>query len=348
MNLVGNARLEKVPGSYKLARTEEHHLIEIGTISEERGLVRAFTQDEYAADDHVVTGHFHDPTHNEDPDNPLTLYNLEEKKWDGYAWGMTIDLNKCTGCNACLVACQSENNIPVVGREEVRLGREMHWIRVDRYYYGSDLDNPETHFQPVPCMQCENAHCEVVCPVAATTHSREGLNDMTYNRCIGTRYCSNNCAYKVRRFNFYNYGRTPMGQHGDRALGSKNLTKVMGEDSTHAHDNPESIKLMRNPDVTVRTRGVMEKCTYCVQRINLARQDAKRDGVEIPRDGVTTACQQTCPSSAITFGDINDSDSGVSKRKESHRNYATLADLNARPRTTYLARITNPNPELEA
>jgi molybdopterin-containing oxidoreductase family iron-sulfur binding subunit len=348
MNLVGNARLEKVPGSYKLARTEEHHLIEIGTISEERGLVRAFTQEEYKADDHVVTGHFHDPTHGEDPDNPVTLYNLEEKKWDGYAWGMTIDLNKCTGCNACLVACQSENNIPVVGREEVRLGREMHWIRVDRYYYGSDLDNPATHFQPVPCMQCENAHCEVVCPVAATTHSREGLNDMTYNRCIGTRYCSNNCAYKVRRFNFYNYGRTPMGQHGDRALGSKNMTKVMGEDTTNAHDNPESIKLMRNPDVTVRTRGVMEKCTYCVQRINLARQDAKRDGVEIPRDGVTTACQQTCPSSAITFGDINDSDSGVSKRKESHRNYATLADLNARPRTTYLARITNPNPELEA
>jgi molybdopterin-containing oxidoreductase family iron-sulfur binding subunit len=350
MNIVGNVRLDKAPGTYDLARTEEHHMIDnvIGETSEARGLVRAFTQEEYEADGHIVTGHFHDPTHGEDPNNPRTLYDLEEKTWDGYAWGMTIDLSKCTGCNACLVACQSENNIPVVGREEVRLGREMHWIRVDRYYYGDNIDNPETHFQPVPCMQCENAHCEVVCPVAATTHSKEGLNDMTYNRCIGTRYCSNNCPYKVRRFNFYSYGRTPTGQQGHRALGSKNLTKVMGEDSTGALVYPESIKLMYNPDVTVRTRGVMEKCTYCVQRINLARQDAKRDGREIQEGEILTACQQTCPSSAIAFGDINDSESGVSKRKHSHRNYATLADINARPRTTYLARITNPNPDLEA
>jgi MoCo/4Fe-4S cofactor protein with predicted Tat translocation signal len=301
----GDTGLELRPTGerYPLASTQHHHCME------GRHLVRMGTLSQYLAHPEFV----HDIAHDPPPD--LTLY--PPHVYQGYAWGMVIDLNACIGCNACTIACQAENNIPLVGKSQVAVGREMHWLRIDRYYRGG-LDNPATYHQPVLCMHCENAPCEVVCPVAATVHDAEGLNVMVYNRCVGTRYCSNNCPYKVRRFNFLQYAdyHTPV------------------------------LKLLRNPDVTVRSRGVMEKCTYCVQRINSARIEAEKGNRPI-RDGeVVTACQAACPSQAIVFGDLNDPNSRVSKLKATKLNYGLLTDLNTRPRTTYLARLRNPHPNL--
>jgi MoCo/4Fe-4S cofactor protein with predicted Tat translocation signal len=295
---------------------QRHHLVstQLEQMMEGRHQVRSATLDQYSRD----PGFAHAGV--EAPRSDDTLYTPKQytpRDSTGYAWGMAIDLNACIGCNACVVACNAENNIAVVGKDQVSRGRKMHWIRIDRYYLGHP-DNPIAFNQPVPCQQCENAPCELVCPVGATSHSAEGLNDMVYNRCVGTRYCSNNCPYKVRRFNFllYQDWYTP------------------------------SLKLMRNPDVTVRSRGVMEKCTYCVQRINTAKIGAEKEDRKVRDGDILTACQAACPAQAIVFGDINDPNSRVAKLKAGPRNYGLLEDLNTRPRTTYLAAVRNPNPEI--
>ena len=309
--------IEKTGEKYGFATTQSQNAIDYEGRKEDeesgeafsRELVQIATLEEFRKDPNFAKV----PETTED--KSLSIY--PGYKYDGYSWGMSIDLNRCVGCNACVVACQSENNIPAVGKEQVMRGRAMHWIRIDTYFRGG-LENPEMYYEPLPCMQCENAPCEYVCPVGATTHSPEGLNDMTYNRCVGTRYCLNNCPYKVRRFNFFLFSD---------------------------YETP-SLKAMRNPNVTVRSRGVMEKCTYCVQRIQEAKIRSEEQDRSI-RDGeILTACQQVCPAEAIVFGNINDPNSKVSKLKAQSRDYVLLADLNTRPRTSFLARVRNPNPEI--
>ena len=296
-------QITRAGGKTALACTQHHASME------DRALIREATFEEFRKDPHFAQKMRHEPS------DEHSLYQGPQA--DDYAWAMTIDLNACNGCNACVTGCQSENNIPVVGKDQVIKGREMHWIRVDRYYQGSP-ENPEAAFQPINCMHCENAPCEPVCPVGATVHSDEGINEMVYNRCVGTRYCSNNCPYKVRRFNFFQYAE---------------------------YESPLS-KLMNNPDVTVRMRGVMEKCTYCIQRVQTAKIEASKEDRTV-RDGeIVTACQSACPTQAIVFGNLKDPNSRVSRLKNDPRNYGILTDLGTRPRTTYLARLRNPNPEL--
>jgi MoCo/4Fe-4S cofactor protein with predicted Tat translocation signal len=304
-------QIRKTGDTYKLASTQGYQTMDTPD-GGHRPLVRETTLEDYLKRPNFAA------EEGEEPAPGLTLYKPYPYKEEDYAWGMAIDLNSCVGCNNCMLACQSENNIAVVGKEQCVIGRHMHWIRVDAYYQG-DRDNPKAYFQPVPCQQCENAPCEVVCPVGATNHTPEGLNDMVYNRCVGTRYCSNNCPYKVRRFNFLLFSDWETPQY----------------------------KMMRNPDVSVRSRGVMEKCTYCVQRINERRIDAEREDRKINDTELQTACQQSCPAGAIIFGNINDPNSKVSKLKAQSRNYSLLGELNTRPRTTYLAEVSNPNPELK-
>ena len=327
--LYATGSIRKLEGKWGIAITKSHyqdhrsarfggpgdsanHSLEADEALGPRGIIRYATLDEFKAN----PGFASEGEGREKTEMGTSMF--PNWPYPNNAWGMSIDMNSCTGCNACIVSCYAENNIAVVGKQQVRIGRIMQWIRIDTYYEG-DLAAPRAHFQPMTCHHCENAPCEQVCPVGATVHTPEGLNLMVYNRCVGTRYCSNNCPYKVRRFNFLLF----------------------------SDYETESLKLMRNPDVSVRSRGVMEKCSYCVQRISVAKIEADKENRPV-RDGeIVTACQQACPASAITFGNINDNQSKVAALRADVRSYQVLADQNTRPRTTYMAAVLNPNQELE-
>ncbi len=344
---IESVRVTKVGRTYPLSITQEHFSIE------GRGLVREATLERYREDSDFAKKV---PGEEELPHPPPSIYShppLDAPQ----QWGMNIDLNVCTGCSACVIACQAENNIPVVGKLQVAHGRAMHWIRIDRYYasrkpYNQDRgdwpENPEVVHQPMPCQHCENAPCETVCPVNATVHSEDGLNVMAYTRCVGTRYCANNCPFKVRRFNFFDYNQRPVGKR--KIVGALSIYEEYFAPLT-TKGAPDIIKMQKNPNVTVRMRGVMEKCTFCVQRIEeakigaIALAGASADK-RIPRDSFTTACAQACPTGAIVFGDIKDAESRVSKMKQQDRNYRLLDYLNIGARTSYLARIRNPNPKM--
>jgi molybdopterin-containing oxidoreductase family iron-sulfur binding subunit len=350
MGIAGGATIEKIAGTYEFALTQDHHPIDTiggaGTAERLPTILREGTVEEYRQDPHFVRHRAH-AVHR------LSLWNEANLQGAQYAWGMSIDLSACTGCSACIVACQAENNIPIVGKDEVIRGRELHWIRVDRYFKGGTRAPEAVCLQPVPCMHCETAPCEQVCPVAATTHDTDGLNVMVYNRCVGTRYCSNNCPYKVRRFNYFDYQkRSPVRETG--------LLQVEPDYFTRPQSDANLLQQMQfNPEVTVRSRGVMEKCTFCLQRIAEAKIEAKNAWVKQPEarkrshprvtvpDGtLTTACAQACPAQAIVFGDLNDPDSRVAGLRAADRCYEMLEELNLKPRTTYLAKLRNPAPAL--
>jgi molybdopterin-containing oxidoreductase family iron-sulfur binding subunit len=308
------ATVNKVTGTYELVTTQEQFSL----------------TDEFTKDLHLKRRIIRDGTLKEFEKNPNFIRNekvelfsiAKEIQYNGVKWAMAIDLNKCIGCSACVAGCNVENNIPVVGKEQVGKGRSMHWIRIDRYYSGTD-ETPSVNYQPMLCQQCDNAPCENVCPVAATNHSPDGLNQMVYNRCVGTKYCSNNCPYKVRRFNFFDWR----------------------DDFKDGYYEQQPVFLVNNPEVTVRSRGVMEKCTFCIQRIMETRQHAIEQGREIKGGDVKTACQEACPATAIVFGDMNDTRSEISRYRTHKLGYHVLEELNVRPNVTYLAKLRNTEEE---
>ncbi len=340
---VVSATAKPTDRTYELVNTQDHHAIMDDLGGSERqdratDLIREASLEEYSEHPGFVQQH---GAHGGQQDVPLQVFEPPQGgESPPHRWGMSIDLNSCIGCEACVIACQAENNVPIVGKEQVALGREMHWIRVDRYFTGP-TDQPRTRYQPMPCQQCENAPCEQVCPVAATVHDSEGLNVMIYNRCIGTRYCSNNCPYKVRRFNFYDWhNHDPRGGQFEAPHLGWPDTETMAAFSEPA----EKIRqMLYNPEVTVRMRGVMEKCTFCVQRIQEVTIQANHDDRKVKDGEITPACAQACPTQAITFGDLNDGDARVTRQHEDPRSYGILTDLNTRPRTQYLGKITSAN-----
>jgi molybdopterin-containing oxidoreductase family iron-sulfur binding subunit len=357
-NIAVGATIRSLAETYPISCTQTHWSLE------GRAIIREANLKQYEEHPHFAKLMGEEKLPVESPLYPNPFDDLKKKGL--HQWGMAIDLNRCVGCSACMVACQSENNVPIVGKVQVNRGREMHWLRIDRYYTGKPpakntpearqhffeafnteakqqfedwIDNPQVVTQPMLCQHCEAAPCENVCPVNATSHDQEGLNVMTYNRCVGTRYCSNNCPYKVRRFNFFDWNKRPIGKF------------YLGPFGHRKDDEWDLMKMAKNPDVTVRMRGVMEKCTFCLQRIEQAKIAQKTKAgassdVVVPTDSFTTACAQACPAGAIVFGNLKDSESRVSKLKQLDRNYAVLEPLLTKPRTTYLARVRNPNPEM--
>ncbi|MDQ6630804.1 MAG: 4Fe-4S dicluster domain-containing protein, partial [Verrucomicrobiota bacterium] len=348
------AKIISTGKTHPLATTQDHGAMEGRPIIREANLEQFKKNPKFAEGMNMEA-----PPGGDKPLYPNPLDKLKEKAL--HQWGMSIDLNSCVGCSACVVACQSENNIPIVGKQQVRNNREMHWIRIDRYYAGA-VTEPQMIHQPMLCQHCEAAPCENVCPVNATSHDEEGLNVMTYNRCVGTRYCSNNCPYKVRRFNFFDYNKRPLDQLYKSPITSVNdgqwelLRWFKDVDkSPKPADEWELLKLVKNPDVSVRMRGVMEKCSFCLQRIEQAKISQKvkagaSGDIRLKESEGTipkTACQQACPAEAIVFGDISDSESRVSKLKAQDRDYTVLEFLLTKPRLTYLARVRNPNPSID-
>jgi molybdopterin-containing oxidoreductase family iron-sulfur binding subunit len=343
MQVAPGAKLTPTGRTTWLASTQDHGALEGRPIVREAHLEQFRQAPDFAKNMGLAA---HAPNAGRIYKHPYTAQ--PELKSTVHQWGMSIDLNSCVGCNACVVACQSENNVPIVGKDQVIKGREMHWMRIDRYYAG-EPDAPQVAYQPMLCQHCESAPCESVCPVNATAHDAEGLNVMAYNRCVGTRYCSNNCAWKVRRFNFFDYNKRPI----NHAVVPDTVFSppYQGPLAKREPLDYDLMRMLKNPDVTVRMRGVMEKCTYCTQRIEQAKIAQKvkagaSDDVAVPDGTIRTACQQACPADAIVFGNILDPESRVSRLKERQRDYTVLGFLDTGPRTTYLARVRNPNPSM--